>query len=224
MASDSTYLNFTLASYFASKPLYLDEPTQKKPNTRKLVEQPWQQTKGEMWDEVTETLCNLDFIQAKACAKQTYELVKDYHFALDGLPEYQPEKEKERKQQERLDKYTRNLIACASGEITRFELEVPESITPWTEEQIDAEIERIKNAPTRADKLSDFLHFLGREAGKLQNNAGKYAFFSHQQAWNHAAEGHVGRAAEKTYSPKCFISFKAQYSHSVRPGILFPRP
>jgi hypothetical protein len=28
----------TLASYFASKPLYLDEPTQKKPNTRKLVE------------------------------------------------------------------------------------------------------------------------------------------------------------------------------------------
>ncbi|MCX6249599.1 MAG: hypothetical protein NTX61_02500 [Bacteroidetes bacterium] len=43
--------HFNLAGYFQSKPLYLDEPTQKKPNTRKLVEQPWQQTKGEMWDE-----------------------------------------------------------------------------------------------------------------------------------------------------------------------------
>ncbi|MCX6238647.1 MAG: hypothetical protein NTY07_13975 [Bacteroidia bacterium] len=42
----------TLATYFADKPLYLDEPTRKKPNTRKLVEQPWQQTNGEMWDNV----------------------------------------------------------------------------------------------------------------------------------------------------------------------------
>jgi hypothetical protein len=37
-----------LASYFQKKPLYLDEPTQKKPNVRKLMEQAWQQTKGEM--------------------------------------------------------------------------------------------------------------------------------------------------------------------------------
>ncbi|MCX6249602.1 MAG: hypothetical protein NTX61_02515 [Bacteroidetes bacterium] len=42
----------SLAGYFQSKPLYLDEPTQKKPNTRKLVEQYCQQTKTEMWDEV----------------------------------------------------------------------------------------------------------------------------------------------------------------------------
>ncbi len=33
--------HITLASYFQSKPLYLDETTQKNPNTRKLVEQPW---------------------------------------------------------------------------------------------------------------------------------------------------------------------------------------
>jgi hypothetical protein len=31
----------SLSNYFESKPLYLDEPKQKKPNTRKLVEQPW---------------------------------------------------------------------------------------------------------------------------------------------------------------------------------------
>jgi len=44
--------HLTIAEYFHSRSLYLDEPTRKKPNTRKLVEQPWQQTKGEMWDEV----------------------------------------------------------------------------------------------------------------------------------------------------------------------------
>jgi hypothetical protein len=56
----------TLANYFECKLLYLDEPTQKKPNTRKLVEQPFQQTKAQLWDEVTDTLCGLDFIQAKS--------------------------------------------------------------------------------------------------------------------------------------------------------------
>ena len=77
MQSKAAKYHVNLAGYFTDKLLYLDEPTQKKPNTRKLVEQPWQQTKGEMWDEVTETLCNLDFIQAKAAAKMTYELVSD---------------------------------------------------------------------------------------------------------------------------------------------------
>jgi len=53
MISFSNYYHSNLIDYFASKPLYLDEPTQKKPNVRKLLEQPWQpwlQIKGEMWD------------------------------------------------------------------------------------------------------------------------------------------------------------------------------
>ena len=48
MNSISKSYNINLANYFASKSLYLDEPTQKKPNTRKLVEQIWQQTKGKI--------------------------------------------------------------------------------------------------------------------------------------------------------------------------------
>jgi hypothetical protein len=40
----------TLAEYFSSKPLYLNEAEKKKQNTRKLVELPWQQVKVEMWD------------------------------------------------------------------------------------------------------------------------------------------------------------------------------
>jgi hypothetical protein len=60
-----------LANYFAAQLLFFDGELQKKPHIRKCVEQPWQQTKGKMWNEVTNTLCNLDFIQAKAAAKMT---------------------------------------------------------------------------------------------------------------------------------------------------------
>ena len=39
MGSNSKYYHTNLSKYFASKPLYLDSPTQKKPNTRKHIEQ-----------------------------------------------------------------------------------------------------------------------------------------------------------------------------------------
>ena len=148
MSSISTSYHSNLANYFASKPLYLDEPTRKKPNNRKLVEQPWQQTKGEMWDEVTNTLCNLDFIQAKAAAKMTYELVNDFSAALEVIPDNAESIREEKERQARMDKYTQDLIACAKGKIAISQLKIPESITPWTEKQIDAEIERIKTCPT----------------------------------------------------------------------------
>jgi hypothetical protein len=47
-ASNSKY-HSGLAGYFLSKPLYQDETIQKKPNTRKLVEHPWQQLKTDMF-------------------------------------------------------------------------------------------------------------------------------------------------------------------------------
>lgn len=43
-----------LAEYFTNKPLYLVEA--EKPNIRKLIEQPYQQTKAEMWDKVIKTV------------------------------------------------------------------------------------------------------------------------------------------------------------------------
>jgi len=38
-----------------------------------------------MWDELTETLCNLDFIQAKSAAKMTFNLVKDINDILQVI-------------------------------------------------------------------------------------------------------------------------------------------
>jgi hypothetical protein len=43
-----------------------------------------------------------------------------------------------------MDKYTQDLIACAKGEITIDELEIPESITLGTRERTVAEIESIR--------------------------------------------------------------------------------
>ena len=67
MTSVNTNYHKNLADYFKQQPLDLDE-NEKAPNTRKLVELPWHQTKAEMWDEVSETLCDLYFIQAKCSA------------------------------------------------------------------------------------------------------------------------------------------------------------
>ena len=197
MSQEESKYHSSLASYYHSKPLYLDEPTQKKPNTRKLVEQPWQQTRGQMWDEVTNTLCNLDFIQAKAAAKMTYELVNDFNAALEVIPDNAENIREEKARQARMDKYTQDLIACAKGEITIEELEIPESITPWTEEKTDAEIARIKNNPTRSDLLKDFLNFSGQEASNLQKFAYVFSAFATQQAWNKYNSGPVGNAANK---------------------------
>jgi len=177
------------------------------------MEQPWQQTKAailekdneELWDNITNTLCNLDFIQAKAAAKMTYDLVYDFNEVLEVIPDNQKNIEEEKVRQARMDKYTLDLIACAKGEITIDELEIPESITPWTKEQIDAEIERIKTNPTNADKLKDFLNFLGQEAENLQKYANELPNFAIQQAWNFANEGFVGKAAEN-YKPQIYKS------------------
>jgi WD40 repeat protein len=205
MNEETNNYHKVLAKYFANKPLYLDEPTQKKPNVRKLMELPWQQTKAaiiekdneELWDNITNTLCNLDFIQAKAVAKMTYDLVNDFNEVLEVIPDNQENILEEKARQARMDKYTKDLIACAKGEITVDELEITESITPWTEQQIDAEIDRIKTSPTKADHLKEFLNFLGNESNNLQNYSSEIAFFSHQQAWNYSNDGIMCKLAEK---------------------------
>jgi WD40 repeat protein len=182
-----------LANYFSDQPHFFDGDRQKKPNIRKCMEQPRQQTKAELWDEVTETLCNLDFIQAKACAKMTYDLVNDFNTVLQIIPDNAENIREENERQSRMDKYTQDLIAYAKGEIT--ELEVPETVPLWSEKKINAEIERMKANPTRLDSLNDFRNFLGQESNNLQNFAWEYPYFAKQQAWNYADIGPVCKTA-----------------------------
>jgi len=196
MESKSIYYHSFLSKYFKSKPLYLEELTQQKPNTRKLVEQPWQQTTGEMWDEVTETLCNLDFIQAKAAAKMTYELINNFNEVLEVIPDNAETIRKEKDRLERIEIYMRDLILYSKGEIRK--LNVPKSVSLWREEQINSEIERIETNPTRADMLKVFKNFLGQQVNFLDNFAYMFPGLVIQQAWNNYNTGPVGKEANRT--------------------------
>jgi hypothetical protein len=86
MEAQSKKYHTNLANYFNTQTLFFDADNQKQPNIRKCMEQPWQQTKADLWDDVTNTLCNLDFIQAKSVAKQTYDLVEDFNRVLEVIP------------------------------------------------------------------------------------------------------------------------------------------
>ena len=77
--NNSIIYHETLARYFTGSPLYAD-PAQNQPNTRKLVELPWQQTKAEMWNEIVATLCDLRFVEAKCANGMVYGLLQDFIF------------------------------------------------------------------------------------------------------------------------------------------------
>ena len=62
-----------------------------------------------MW-ELSQLLTDLHFIEAKCAEGMTYGLIADYDVALDVLPETQEEKHKELEHQQRIKKYTEDMI------------------------------------------------------------------------------------------------------------------
>ena len=98
MSSISRSYHSNLANYFSKKPLYLDESTQKKPNIRRLVEQPWQQTKAKMWENLLGILNKYEFVEAKVKAFKLKEVQEDYNYSLNLIP-------KERKERNILDNW-----------------------------------------------------------------------------------------------------------------------
>ncbi len=154
---------------------------------------------AKLWDNVTDLLCDLNFIQAKSAAKLTYDLVKDYNDVLTVIPDNKENIRQKKEGQEGVEKYIRDLIAYAKGEIK--ELDIPQSQPPWSKEKINEEIKRIKTNPNRLDRLNAFINFLGNEANNLQDYAMDFPCFATQQAWNYTNTGPVGEAAE-TDSPE----------------------
>ena len=207
----------TLAKYYRSKPLYLDAAEQKKPYLRKLMEQPWQMTQAGMWDEVTETLCNLDLIQAKAAAKLTYELVDDFKQVLEVIPDNAENVKQERKRQARLDKYAQDLIAYARGEIKDIEVlqgtinqchgksysKLPVETKMLDTQQNssnfihkDSEYPIVESNPNRLETLQKFARFLGRDLCNLQMFAYDVPNFVYQQVWNDSYGGPIKLTSE----------------------------
>jgi hypothetical protein len=98
----NTHFHKNLATFFASKPIYLDKPTKKKPNTRKLVEQPWQHLKANEQKKLYLVLKNLnfassivkineyDFLQywASLQEKNSFSIKKAYAAIFSNLDKY----------------------------------------------------------------------------------------------------------------------------------------
>jgi len=93
-----------LADYFARQALVFKTDGRAAPNLRKMSEQPYQQTLGEMWDELFATLTDFHFLGRKAAdtgvmeakdtkgnVSKTYtgalQLVDDFNLALERIPD-----------------------------------------------------------------------------------------------------------------------------------------
>lgn len=186
-----------LAEYFAEPSLWTEKDKKKNPNLRKVSELPYQQTSGELWDEIEKTLCNLHFIEAKCAAGMTYDLIHDYNIALDSLPEAQPEKQERLKHEARVKKYAEDLIAYAKGEIKTLDI-IP-SVEPWSEEKIRQDTERIIHSPTRLDRIRAFSQFVISESHALVKFAYHPALVV-QQAYNSSSSGPVVDVADRIIS------------------------
>ena len=173
--------------------MWTDKGGKRNPNVRKVSELPYQQTYGEMWNELEYILCDHHFIEAKCSAGMTYDLIHDYNTVLDSLPEAQEEKQEKLKHEERLKKYTEDLISYAKGDIEHLDI-IP-SAKPWSEEKIGKDIERIINNPTRLDRIQSFSQFVSSESHALVKFA-SYPGFCVQQAYNSASFGPIASAAE----------------------------
>jgi WD40 repeat protein len=79
MQSGKLKYHITLACYYRKKLLIQDED---KPNIRKLAEQPYQETQGEKWEDLEQTLTDLSFIEAKCNAQLIDDLLSDYQNSL----------------------------------------------------------------------------------------------------------------------------------------------
>jgi hypothetical protein len=166
-------------------------------NLRKLSELPFQETYGELWSELENTLTDLAVIEAKCSAGMTYGLVADYNAALDALPEGREEKRREAVDEERVKKYTEDLIAFARGKISF--LEVIPSVKIWSAQKIEEEKERIRCDPTRLDHLRAYSSFVNSENYAFAKFS-FYPMFCTQHAYNFAPSGAVADAAEKRVS------------------------
>ena len=83
MSSTNTRYHTNLSNYFGGQPLFFDGYLQKKPNIRKCMELPCQQTKAEMWEDLVETLSDLHFIEAKCASGLLNDLEWDFRKILE---------------------------------------------------------------------------------------------------------------------------------------------
>jgi hypothetical protein len=200
-------------------------------------------TEAQRWDELEALLTDLAFIEAKCAAGMVYELQTDYQAAQAALPEARAEREKEHAHQQRIARYIQELIAYAqawSEARARYTAEpgnrpLPEadaiplpdiipSVRPWTDEQIQVDVERIMRHPTRLDRLRAFADFVASESHSFLKFAALPGFCL-QQALNYADAGPVVEAAERflragVKEPLLLLNVHQRAAYNPHPALL----
>lgn len=169
-------------------------------------------------DDAVALLTDLPWIEAKCKAELAFGLHWDYRQTIEVLPEAQAELAEEQRRQERMAKYTGDLIAYARGEIRH--LEVPASAEPWSDERIEAETLRIRHNPTAFDRLFAFALFVGSESYPLEE-FGDLPRFVVQHALNYSSNGPVAKAAAilAPLAPLLVRRWRANDQYNSKPAL-----
>ena len=185
-----------LASYLDGRPFDLRRDSASEDDlqraARGVAELPYHLTCAEDWDRLEQVLCNLEFVEAKVRAGSVVQLVADYALVGLRLPENRARRESERRRQERLERYVRELREYAAGRSAV--LDVIPSIRP-AELQAAHEAEgRLSDDPDRPERFRAFEDFVRRYARSFVR-FGHHPRFVIQQAYNDADGGPVAAAA-----------------------------
>ena len=164
---------------------------------------------AEKTDDAVALLTNLPWLEAKCGAKQVFSLQDDYACVISAMPETQELVQQERERQTRLDRWTAEITEYSRrwserrDRIARGEcVNDPEPVLPtipatcqlWTDEEIEAECRRVREAPTRLDRVNAFAGFVLSECYPLIH-FGTREGFTLQHAFNYAPSGPVHDAA-----------------------------
>jgi WD40 repeat protein len=155
-------------------------------NSYLLTYLPFHLIEGERYNQLIDLLLDFDFMIRKCSHKMIYELIKDYHAAFTVLPEVRDINLEEREYLSSMTEYTNKMVLNPEG-IQNGIIKM-ESLTPWTEQQIDNEIERIRTTPANRDILSIYRQFLDSQSHLLYRY-GNIEGYLLQQAYNYAGSG-----------------------------------
>ncbi len=164
------------------------------------------------WDNATEALCDLEFIEARAIAQELPAMLMDYSQVAKLLPEGEKERQIEVALQAELDRYAREMneyaadwsrIRDGSKEKSPGLPHPVKSVQLWTPEEIAAERKRMTETPNRLDRVRAFRVFVASNTEPLQ----KYTIqegFAANLARNDAPAGPVHEEGKRRLNPlKC---------------------
>ena len=145
-------------------------------------------------DDAVALLTDLPWIETKCKVGLAFGLQEDYRQIIAALPEAQAELQEEERRKAEVARWTQKLIECAEQQRLPKQEEIPNSVEPRSDEQIDAESKRITENPTRLDRLNSFSGFVRREMYTL-NEFGRAPGFVVQHAFNSAPTGSLRQSA-----------------------------